>query len=218
VFAEWGPTGHWQVPKTPWRAPIEQTSTEKARSIFDRYAKVILADRAHCLGSFVFYWAEKQETTHTWYGLFRDGLKTESIDVMTRFWTGSWPKNRAPAVLGVAIGGQADAGDVRLAPGSEQEARVFCYDPDHDPLTITWDIRPEVVIPPQSYAGSMEERAEPIPGLIRKSEGARAVFAAPEAEGAYRLFVQVADGHNHAGYANVPFSVTRDSAAVPVPK
>jgi hypothetical protein len=45
VIAEWGPTGHWQVPKTKWRAPLEQTSSEKAQVIAERYERIILADR-----------------------------------------------------------------------------------------------------------------------------------------------------------------------------
>lgn len=207
VIAEWGPTGHWQVPKTEWGAPIEQTSTEKARVIFDRYEQIIQADRAHCLGSFVFYWAEKQETTHTWYGLFRDGMKTESIDAMKYHWSGSWPENRAPAVIDAVIDGFLDKNGIYLRPNHSYSARAFCYDCEYDSLTFTWDIRPEVVIPEGSYAGGMEKPALPIPGLIETGQGARIEFKTPSEEGAYRLFVQITDGENNAGYANVPFYV-----------
>ena len=116
VVAEWGPTGHWQVPKTEWRAPLEETSTEKARAIYDWYTKVIQADKGHCLGSYVFLWGQKQETTHTWYGLFQDGLATESIDVMAYLWSGTWPQNRAPAVLAMEIVGFPDRTRVYLQP------------------------------------------------------------------------------------------------------
>jgi len=207
IIAEWGPTGHWQVPKTMWGAPVEQTSTEKAHVIFDRYQNIILQDRKHCLGSYVFYWGEKQETTHTWYGLFRDGLITESIDVMHFLWKDSWPQNRAPAVLNVIIDEFVDEKAVLLNPGQTCQAQAFCYDSDYDSLTFVWDIRPEVEVPEDSYAGGGEEPAKPIPGLFTDSHARRVRFQAPDKNGAYRLFVQITDGHGHAGYANVPFYV-----------
>jgi hypothetical protein len=207
VIAEWGPTGHWQVPRTTWRVPIEQTSTQKAQAIFDRYTNVIMPNKDKCLGSFVFLWAQKQETTHTWYGMFRDGLKTESVDLMKYLWTGSWPTNRAPAVLSLAVEGFLDNKNIRLDPTKAYRASVTCYDSDYNTLTFKWDIRPEVEIPPNSYAGGLEKPAGPIPGLIEKGQGLEVRFTTPAKEGPYRLFVEVHDGHDHAGYANIPFYV-----------
>jgi len=209
VVAEWGPTGHWQVPRTKWGAPLEQTSSEKAQVIRKRYEDTILADQAHCLGSFVFYWSEKQETTHTWYGLFRGGLRTESIDVMQRLWRGAWPENRAPRIQSCAIEGFPDPRSVYLRAGADHRAEVRASDPDSDPLTFAWDIRPEVRIPPGSYAGSLEKRAKPLDGLIRDPACRQVDFTAPRATGPYRIFVTVSDGKGHAAYANVPFSVSR---------
>ncbi len=207
VIAEWGPTGHWQVPRTEWKVPIEQTSTQKAQVIFDRYRNVIEAHRDKCLGSFVFLWAQKQETTHTWYGMFRDGLKTESVDLMKYLWTGSWPANRAPAVLGLSVEGFVDDSKIYLEPDKAYRAQVTCYDADYDELTFKWDIRREVEIPPNSYAGGMEKPAKPIPGLIEEGQGREVRFKTPEQEGPYRLFVEIHDGHDHAGYGNLPFYV-----------
>jgi hypothetical protein len=208
AITEWGPTGHWQVPKTKWRAPLEQTSSEKARVIRQRYESAILADTKHCLGSFVFYWSEKQETTHTWYGLFRGGLRTESIDVMQHLWTGSWPENRAPTIQSIAIEGMSDPRAVYLRSGDTYRAAVQATDPDADPLTFAWDIRPEVKIPPGSYAGNKEKRAKPIAGLICDPANQRIEFTAPHAEGPYRIFVTIFDGNERAAYGNIPFFVT----------
>lgn len=207
VIAEWGPTGHWQVPKTPWRVPIEQTSTEKAQVIFDRYTKTIQPNHNFCLGSYVFLWGQKQETTHTWYGMFRDGLKTESIDVMKYLWTGSWPENRAPAVLNLNIEGFTDKKQIYLGAGKVYFAIVTSYDSDYDVLTFVWNIRPEVQIPAGSYAGGLEKPAKPIPGLIKESQGPRVHFIAPTEDGPYRIFVEIYDGQGHAGYGNIPFYV-----------
>jgi len=209
AITEWGPTGHWQVPKTKWSAPLEETSSEKARVIKQRYESAILTDPGHCLGSFVFYWSEKQETTHTWYGLFRGGLRTESIDVMQYLWTGTWPANRSPAIQRIAIDGFSDPRSITLNAGAAYRAEAKATDPDSDPLTFAWEIRPEVKIPPGSYAGSLEKKAIPIKGLIRDATIRRVEFTAPQRAGTYRLFVTILDGQGHAAYGNVPFLATR---------
>ncbi|MHC4402600.1 MAG: glycoside hydrolase family 2 TIM barrel-domain containing protein [Planctomycetota bacterium] len=207
LIAEWGPTGHWQVPKTEWRVPLEQTSTQKALAILDRYQRTIQADTDRCLGSYVFLWGQKQETTHTWYGMFQNGLLTQSVDVMQYVWTGTWPANRAPVVGRMFIEGFNDERSVYLAPGQACRVEIECDDPDGDKLTFAWDVRPEVEIPANSYAGGSEKPAKPIDGLVREPFARQARFAAPKAPGPYRIFVRVFDGHGHLGYGNVPFYV-----------
>jgi hypothetical protein len=164
-------------------------------------------ERAHCLGSFVFYWSEKQETTHTWYGLFCNGLQTESLDVMQRHWTGGWPANRAPAIQGPRIDGFNEPRSVCLKEAQTYRAEVQATDHEADPFVFAWDIRPEVVIPAGSYAGGLEKPVKPIPGLIRDPAAAKIGFTAPSQVGAYRLFVTVKDGKGHLAYGNVPFRV-----------
>ena len=86
-------------------------------------------------------------------------------------------------------------------------ARVQATDPDSDRLTFAWDIRPEVEIPPGSYAGSLEKPAKPIDGLIRDPTRRQIEFTTPQAAGPYRIFVTIFDGAGHAAYGNVPFFV-----------
>lgn len=83
MVTEWGATGHWEVPTTDWKAPIEEHSSVKASKYLKRFQGGIEADSLQCIGSYVFLWGNKQERTPTWYGIFlEDGKETESVDVM----------------------------------------------------------------------------------------------------------------------------------------
>lgn len=210
LIAEWGPTGHWEMPKTRARAPVEQTSSEKAAAIAERYRSYIAGDRTHCVGSFAFYWSERQETTHTWYGLFLQGLRTESIDVLQHLWTGAWPANRAPALRSLRLVGFSDPRTIALRPGATHRVEVEAADPEGDSLQYHWDVRPEVVIPPGSYAGAGEKRTSPIAGLVASPAAPQTAFTAPSEPGAYRVFVTITDGKGQIAYGNLPFEVTRE--------
>jgi beta-galactosidase/beta-glucuronidase len=204
VVTEWGPTGFWQVPKTPWKVPIEETSSMKANKYKERYEQTISKDKDMCLGSYVFLWRQHQERTHTWFGMFdKDGLETEAVDVMHFVWTGKWPKNRTPFLDSIKIGKQTAYNGVELKAQNTYDAQVWSKDPDNDRLEYKWEILAEGTNFP--YGGGGEKRPPSIPNLISSQTGSKIEFKAPDKEGSYRLFVYVYDGKNHFATANIPF-------------
>ncbi len=208
IVSEWGATGHWEVGLTDWQAPIEQTSTEKATAIAERYQKAILADTNNCMGSFVFLWGQKQERTPTWYGLFTENdEETEAIDQMHNFWTGSWPENRCPSIISATLNGKTRFDNITLKPGKEYASALKLMDPDNDSIYIRSEILREST--DLKDGGDFETRPEALNELVRSTSIDKVVFNAPETAGAYRLFVYVLDGKNHAATVNFPFQVKK---------
>ncbi|MFC3197160.1 glycoside hydrolase family 2 TIM barrel-domain containing protein [Parapedobacter deserti] len=207
MVTEWGPTGHWEGPQTPWNASVEETSSEKAAVYKSRYEASIAKDK-RCIGSYVFLWGQKQERTPTWYGLFTEaGEESEVVDVMQYLWTGQWPANRAPHLDSVLLDGKRTLDFIYLQPGDVYEADVFVSDPDGDELTTRWELLPEST--DLKEGGDRESRPEALPGLVEAQAYDRALLTAPEKEGAYRLFLYVSDGNNNVATANIPFFVRK---------
>jgi len=206
AITEWGATGHWEVAKTGWGAAIEQTSTERAKTVKERYEKAIALDTTQCLGSYVFLWGQKQERTPTWYGLFLEsGEEMESIDVMQYLWTGQWPANRAPRIEDITLEGKTRYQNIRLRPGEEVNLKFHAFDLENDPLQINAELLPEST--DLGEGGDFEKRPKTIHGLIRSDLPGSIFFLSPKEAGAYRIFVYVRDGNNNAATANVPFYV-----------
>ena len=207
LVTEWGATGHWEVPRTDWGRPIEQTSTEKAEAIKERYKEAILADDNNCMGSYVFLWGQKQERTPSWYGLFTEqGEKTEAINVMEYYWTGEWPDNMAPRFHDLFIedeGGRYDS----VILESDQEY-VVTFDVEH-PHMDNLNVRAEVMPEPEelSDGGDFEQRPETIENLIISATLDEVRFKAPAQAGEYRIYVYVTDEYDHAGTGNIPFLI-----------
>ena len=205
AVTEWGPTGFWQVPKTAWKVPIEETSSMKAAKYKERYEKSIAADKA-CIGSYVFLWRQHQERTHTWFGMFdAAGEETEAVDVMHYEWTGAWPLNRSPRLDSAKIENGTAYQNVYLKKSGSYTGQVWATDPDKDELKYAWEILPEGTDFP--YGGGGEKKPGALSGLISEGGKSKISFRSPEKEGAYRLFVYVYDGKGHWATANVPFYV-----------
>lgn len=206
IISEWGPNGHWEVAKTKWNASVEQTSTEKANSYEERYSKYIEGDKSMCIGSYVFLWGHKQETTSTWYGLFSEnGESCEAVDRIQKLWTGKSPENSAPSIDSLLVHGEKNGSSILIQAEDKFEVITVANDPDGDKLKYIWQIIPEST--DIRSGGDAESAPKSIPGSVIKSHGNTATLRAPAGEGAYRVFITILDKNGHYAYGNVPFYV-----------
>ena len=205
MVTEWGTIGHWEVEAAPWGAPVEPTSSEKAAVYLQGYQEVLAPLENQMIGSYVFFWGQKQERTPTWYGVFtEDGDETEVVDVMHGIWKGATPANRAPELVSMHLDGGAAKDGVSLVEGRLYAAAVAASDPDEDALRYAWMLKPESEA--TQAGGDYEAPIANLEGYIEGGDSAAIRLRAPPA-GAYRLFVYVYDGHGHAAHANIPFLV-----------
>ncbi len=205
MVTEWGATGHWEVAKTKWEAPIENNSSVKANFYLDRYKTAIEPEVAQCLGSYVFLWGQKQERTPTWYGVFMaNGNETESVDVMHYLWKGVWPANRSPKLVSFKLDDKSANDNIYLVAGNNYASNVIVEDPENDEITYVWDIKPEST--DLGDGGDFESTPESLTGLIEGS-GSVVSLTAPAETGPYRIFIYANDGKGHTAHANIPFYV-----------
>lgn len=206
MVTEWGPNGHWEVFKTTWGAPVEQTSSEKAASYKHRYLDCIAADKESCVGSYVFLWGQKQETTPTWYGVFlEDGSQTEALDNLHRAWKGEEPPNRAPVIESFTLNDQTAYDSVTLSPGQKVPVAALIADPDGDQLTFTWELLLESQF--TKAGGDVERRPDAVQAAVSGGSDGKGMMRMPRIRGAYRLFVYAHDGKGSAATANLPFYI-----------
>lgn len=205
MITEWGPTGHWEIATTDFKIPVEQTSKEKALVYKQRYTK-IASDSTKCMGSYVFLWGNKQETTPTWYSMFlEDGSESEIIDVMQYNWSSKWPTNKAPSIEEFSINGKKAFDNIYLTLGSINKAEAIFIDPEKKALTLQWVFMPEST--DKKTGGDFEKTPEDVKDLITESKDAAISFKTPTKPGAYRLYVYAYDNDKNVAFGNIPFYV-----------
>ncbi len=207
LITEWGARGHWEVETTEWDAPIEETSSERADGIIEKYKKSILGDAENCMGSHVFLWGQKQERTPTWYSIYTEqGEKTEIHTVMEYLWTGEWPDHRPARFNDIFIRGKGGRYDnVRLQPAQEYSA-VIDIEQHSESISLRLEITREAS--EFGFGGSFEPRPETVlEKLISDADIKDISFKSPEQPGPYRLIIYVLDEKGYAAHANLPFLV-----------
>lgn len=201
VITEFGPAGTWEVPTTPWGAPLEPTSTEKAESYRQSYQQSVVDNPEMALGAYAFLWGAKMEGTATWFGmLLDDGAKVGAVDVMTELWSGKPPADLAPTIEPVSINTPA-----AVDPGTEILATTSAVDPEGKTVSLSWVLRPESG--EYTTGGDFRPPMEDIDGAVLESAGDSAKVRMPEEPGGYRLFVYARDPAGNAATANIPLLV-----------
>ncbi len=205
MVTEWGTIGYWEVEETDWGTPVELHSSAKANIFRRGYEEILAPLEGQLLGSYAFYWGQKQERTPTWFGMLtEEGKLTEAVDVMHHSWTGEWPDNRTPRVEAMVLDGKTSGDSVRLVADQTYEARVDIRDPDGDEVTYRWELKPESTA--TTGGGDYEEPLLNLDGFI-SDPGAASISLTTPAPGKYRLFAYAADADGRVAHANIPFLV-----------
>lgn len=205
LVTEWGPNGHWEVQKTSWNSPIEQTSTQKQETYRDRYLNNILADTGFCLGSYAFLWGEKQETTPTWYGTFVGDNKTGAVHELKLLWSGRGFEEQCPKIVSYTFNGKQVSESVKLRKGEKVKVGLVLDKEPDSQGSIRWELMPESTF--TGTGGDAEQKPEAIETKLSKVANSVYNFRAPFAKGPYRLFVYVQNGKGSIATANFPFLV-----------
>ena len=210
MVTEWGTIGYWETEMTDWGAPVEVHSSDKADTFLRAYRDVLAPLDGQLLGSYAFYWGQKQERTPTWFGMLtEDGNLTEAVDAMQYAWTGEWPENRTPRVEAMLLGGKSATESVSLTPGHTVEAELVVRDPDGGPVSYRWELKHESTA--TSGGGDYEEPVASLDGYLSDPDAAKTTLTTP-APGRYRLFTYASDEQGRIAHANIPFLVESDRA------
>jgi hypothetical protein len=209
LLTEWGIDGPWDgTAETAWGAKIEQTSTKKAEQYYSRYKEQMPLNDGRLLGSFIFYWGQKQETTHTWFSVFDDaGNKTEVVDAAEAIWKGKQLTTTAPKLNYMLLNSKGAKDDIFLKPNEKNTAEVLMLDGDVNVKRIVWEIYPE----DWYKINNVNNTKKPllIKGLIEHTQDLKVIFNTPIKEGPYRIFATVYDDKGYVATCNTPFYVLK---------
>ncbi len=202
--SEYGSDGWWEVRHTAWGAPIEPTSTKKVEQTETRYQIISRNDESQILGSLFFIWGSKFETTHTWFSMFSEKYKLETIKVLESLWKNSSGK---PDLIGLdymLVDNKGAADNIIFPPNELKNAELIFADTKIDSLKIVWEIYPGFLDIAEGEIKSISDKSI---GSFVSFENQKASFITPAIEGPYRIFAYISDKDGYFATSNTPFYV-----------
>ncbi len=200
ILTEFGPPGIWESGKDSIGAYAEPGSTQKTEIYRSAYKHAVLDQPNLCLGSYAFFWGQKQEVTPTWFSLFLDdGTRLGAVDALTELWTGRVPTKRCPEIKLMF------QGKPLVKAGAVVDAKLDILHPANDPLAVTW----QLVRDTENYGsgGDAESPSVIDPAAVIYNDEHGAKIRLPADGGLYRLFAVVRDDHGGGAVANLPIRV-----------
>lgn len=210
LILEWGIKGPWwpNEEKTSWESYIEGTSSKKAQQYLQTYQQQLPVEDPRLLGSFVFYWGQKQEYTPTWYSMFsEDGSASEVVGVMRYIWTHKFPEHPAPRINYMLIDEKGSRDNLLYKPGKVANAELR-IDSLYKTIThVKWELCHEDWYK-EDYSENQKKPIS-IDSLFISRQNFKATFSTPLQEGPYRLFATLFDRFGNFATCNTPFYVVK---------
>ena len=209
MITEWGTIGYWETATTDWGAPVELHSSKKADTFVRAHREILEPLKGRLIGSYAFYWGQKQERTPTWFGMLtEDGSLTETVHAMQYVWTGEWPEKRAPRVDAMLLDGKSAGESVRLVADKTYEAEIDVREADGEAITYRWELKHESTA--TTGGGDYEGQIPNLEGYLSDPSAEKTILSAP-APGKYRLFAYALNEQGHVAHANIPFLVESEN-------
>ena len=209
LVTEWGINGPWEgTSQTTWGAYLEDNSTHKARVIEERYQRYMPHNDPGFLGSCIFYWGYKQETSHTWFSLFdKNGHQTEAVGVLQHLWTGQPTSRKYPEINEIRLNGGLAGDNILLVPETRAKVTITITSHGTDAKKVNWQVFPEDWYKENEHLTS---KALPLLYEVTTTGDQHEIeFVVPKKDGPYRLFANVYDAQGNFGTSNIPFYVIR---------
>jgi len=205
LITEWGPDGFWESDTTDMGAPIEQSTNEKERLYYQRYMDHIL-NEPRCMGSFVFLWGQKQERTHSWFGMFDEtGRPYGTVKAMEQAWNEEPFESVTAQIRELKVEGRPFTPSATLVGGIVASVEV---EGEFEPgAKIRWELYSESTA--KSTGGDPEDKPQSAPWLEKGLIPTQALMLTPDTSGAFRLFVTV-EQNGYLSSMNVPFNIIRE--------
>ncbi|WP_316839059.1 glycoside hydrolase family 2 TIM barrel-domain containing protein [Pedobacter gandavensis] len=209
MVTEWGIDGPWEgTAQTAWAAYLEQASNQKAELYQERYKKSMPTENPGFLGSFVFFWGNKQEGTQTWFSIFDEqNGKSQAVDAMKYIWTGKHLDYTFPQIKNMLLNDQEAKDNILLSAGQHFSAEVFLLNKDKIKL-VKWELYPEDWYKKNNLHS--DKKLQPLLKQIKTAQFLENNFVAPITEGPYRIFATVYDDNGNFSTSNIPFYVVTD--------
>ena len=203
LIGEWAPEGGWEAPLTAWKAPIENSSTTKARLFYEFFTNYMPVKDPRFLGSVVFYWGSRQQETQSWFSIFsKNGNPNEIEETLNDCWKDTSTLHVSPKIRFMLIDNLSGKNNIIISSGSKHHTLVEMQSSKLlDTLQYKWEVYKE------DWDYSKEPPSEG--GLFADSTLPHTDFTAPQKEGPYRVFITVYNSKGYFATANIPIYVVR---------
>lgn len=205
LLSELGSTGFWDsYLENKWGMPTEEYDLEKALCIKKLFTEYRLEPKI--IGSYIFYWGQKQEYTPTWLNLFgKNGEQTAMLEEVYFQWSGKRFENSLPIITKLQFT-EKNLYYSHLKPETTYELSFEILNDSKQKLNFEIELLPESRMKKDIHGVELKPESIPFEYTLLQN---KIIFKTPQREGKMRLFLFVKNEFNAISSANIAFYIVK---------